>query len=111
MHIQLKVTDFFERHAVTILFLTGIVLLNAGLADYSFAQEGGQIFQDAAKKIVCQVLPGTFGAMLSAFAGIFALIAAAIGAYRAVWALVFVSVGCFIAQNFVGILFGETVTC
>lgn len=107
----IRVESFLRANATPLMFLLGALLLTHGLGELAAAQTGGKIFQDAAVNLACKVLPGKFGAMLSAFAGIFALVAAATGAYRAVWALVFVSVGCYIAGEFVGILFGDTVNC
>ena len=100
-----------ERNAGLVLVVFGALLLHFGLADLAFAQTGGEVFQDAAVNLACNVLPGKFGAMLSAFTGIFALIAAATGAYRGAWALLFVSIGCYIAKEFVAILFPNTVNC
>ena len=109
--VYLWAADSFRSHSPAIMFLLGAFLLAHGLGEFAAAQTGGEIFKSAAVNLACNVLPGRFGAMLSAFAGIFALVAAATGAYRAVWALVFVSVGCYIAGEFVGILFGDTVKC
>ena len=100
-----------ERHLGLLLFILGTGLLVFGLSDPAIAQTGGGIFREAASNIACKVLPGKFGAMLSAFAGVFALIAAATGSYRGAWALVFVSIGAFIFKEFVAILFGDTVNC
>jgi hypothetical protein len=75
------------------------------LSEPAFAASGDGIFKEAAFNIVCKVLPERFGAMLSAFAGIFALVSAVIGNFRGAWALVFVSVGCYIAGDMVNQLF------
>ena len=66
---------------------------------------GDGIFRNAAIAIVCEVLPERFGAMVSGFAGIFALVSAVTGNFRGAWALLFVSVGCYIAADMVGVLF------
>ena len=77
----------------------------------TFAQTGGQIFKDAASDIACKVMPKKFGAMISGFAGIFALISAATGSYRGAWALLFVSIGAFLFPEIIQILFSSTVDC
>ena len=100
-----------ERNARGILFAAGAALLLLGTGETVLAQTGGEIFQDAVGNIACNFMPGSFGAMISAFAGLFALIAAATGAYRGAWALVFVSVGAFIFKEFIQILFPDSVSC
>jgi hypothetical protein len=102
-----RLKSFVSDHAGILLLLLGIVLLNVGMSEIAAAQNGGEIFQDATVNLACKVLPGKFGAMLTAFTGMFALIAAATGAYRGAWALLFVSVGCYIAKELVGVLFGD----
>ena len=101
----------WNRYAGVLLCALGVGLLSFGLTDLTLAQTGGEIFQDAATQLACVVMPGKFGALLSTFTGIFALIAAATGNYRGAWALVFVSVGAFIFKEFVAILFGDSVNC
>lgn len=100
-----------ERHLGLALFLLGASLLVLSGAELALAQTGGEVFGSAATNIACQVMPGKFGAMLSAFAGLFALVAAATGSYRGAWALVFVSVGAYIFKEFVQILFPGAVNC
>lgn len=72
---------------------------------------GEEIFQDAATKIACKVMPGKFGAMVAGFAGLFALIAAVTGSYKGAWGLLFVSIGAFIFPEIIGILFRGSVNC
>lgn len=81
------------------------VAISLVVCEPALAASGDGIFKEAAFNIVCKVLPERFGAMLSAFAGIFALVSAVVGNFRGAWALVFVSVGCYIAGDMVNQLF------
>ena len=89
------------------LCLSCVIIAAVLLLGYerAFAASGEGIFKDAAYNIVCVVLPHDFGAMISAFAGIFALVSAVMGNFRSAWALVFVSVGCYMAADLVNQLF------
>lgn len=53
-------------------------------------------------------LEGSFGALLMAAAGIFAVMAAAIGQYRAALALLVVAIGAFILRSFMATFFNDT---
>ena len=69
------------------------------------AQQGGKIFETAACNLLGQVLTQNFGAMLTVFAGLFAIISAVVGSFRMAWVLVFVSAGIYIFPEFVELLF------
>lgn len=73
--------------------------------DNAEAQQGGQIFKDAACNLLDLVLTKNFGAMITSIAGFLALIGAAAGAFRGAWIVVFVSVGCFIYPELLNQLF------
>ncbi|MFN8391905.1 MAG: hypothetical protein U0136_16570 [Bdellovibrionota bacterium] len=105
--VVIKTLSLIDEYQLPLLFIVGACLLSFGLHDIAAAQEGSEIFKDATVNLACHVLPGKFGAMLSAFTGMFALVAAATGNYRGAWGLVFVSVGCYIAKELVGILFDD----
>ena len=91
----------------SLIILTVVVGMASVLlfCDPALAQSGEGIFKEAAFNIVCKVLPERFGAMVSGFAGIFALVSGVMGNFRGAWALAFVSVGCFIAGDMVNQLF------
>ena len=74
------------------------------------AATGDGVFTNAAENILCKVLHKEFGAMLTAIAGILAIVAAAAGSFKGAWALVFVSVGCYVADALVNLLF-SSVSC
>ena len=62
------------------IYLLGLLILFA--AEPVSAQQGGQIFKDAACNLLSQVLTKDFGAMLTVLAGLFALISSVVGAFR-----------------------------
>ena len=95
-------------------FYRQVGLITAGVCVFLFigeahAQQGGKIFETAACNLLNQVLAKNFGAMLTVFAGLFALISAAVGSFRMAWVLVFVSTGIFIFPRIVELLF--TLNC
>ncbi len=71
----------------------------------AYAQQGGEIFKDAACNLLDQVLTKDFGSLLTVLAGLFALVSSVVGAFRMAWVLVFVSVGIYIFPKFVEMLF------
>ncbi len=103
--------EFTKKNSDLILIFLGILILSGGLLDVSFAQTGGEVFKSAASNIACKVITGKFGAMLTIFSGIFAIVAAATGSYKGAWALLFVSIGAFIFKEFVSILFSGSIAC
>lgn len=62
-------------------------------------------FQTYACNLLDQVLTDYFGAMVTAVAGLLALVGAASGNFKGAWALLFVSVGAFIYPTLVQELF------
>ena len=106
-----KIKRYFNGRTVidVSLFAAAFFLVNFAVPEFASAQATGSgVFQSAMVKLLCQVLPGRYGAMLSAYAGAMALVGAAMGAYRAAWALVIVSVGCYIAKDFVAVLYNAS---
>lgn len=102
---------FFQKNPAIIFIILGIILISAGLIDHAFAQTGSEVFKSAASNIACKVVPKKFGAMLTIFAGVFAIVAAAAGSYKGAWALLFVSIGSFIFGEFIKILFKGSIEC
>lgn len=103
--------ESIKKHSDLILIFLGILIISGGLLDVSLAETGGEVFKSAASNIACKVITGKFGAMLTIFAGIFAIVAAAAGSYKGAWALLFVSIGAFIFKEFVSILFSGSIEC
>ena len=78
--------------------------------DSAFADPGyddGAKFKEVCNKSLKYLSDDGFGALLSAGAGLGAVIAAATGSFRAAWGLLVVSVGAFILKNYVELWFQE----
>lgn len=95
-----------ERHQSVLLCLFGMLLTLSGSSEMAHAQAtGDSIFKESACMILQKGIQGTFGAMLTVIAGMIAVTASILGAFKAAWACVFVSVGAFIFNKFVEIFF------
>ena len=112
------------KHGQAVMFLGGVALLTHGLESLSHAQvigvpgaggaggAGGasalQIDTKAIKAAYCGLIglmQGSFGALITAVAGIGAIIASAVGAYRAAMNFIVVACGSFILQAMVDLFF------
>lgn len=92
------------------MLLGGVALLSFGLVDASYAQLGAPTndrIGETANVILTELIEGTFGALIMIVAGLVAIVAAAMGAYRAAMACLVVAVGAFILRTFVEIFFGD----
>jgi hypothetical protein len=106
---------FASRNQNAIMFAAGLGLVLAGAGDLAVAQiEGadgiGQDFNtDNIKAInsalVDNLIAGPLGALLMIIAGIGAIFAAVLGAYRMALACLVVAVGCFILKSIVTLFF------
>ena len=106
-----------EQHQVAFLFVIGLMLLTAGILDFSYSQSTGptgshsqaqfddELIRNAVGNLF-RLIEGAFGALIMVVAGLGAIIAAAIGAYRAAISLVVVAVGSFILRALVSLFFG-----
>lgn len=109
-----KVSISLERQATPLLLLLGIVLLTGGLLGVSSAQPSGSFseaeFQDELIRNsvgnLFKLIEGAFGALVMVVAGLGAIIAAAMGAYRASVGMLVVAVGSFILRALVSLFFG-----
>ncbi len=104
-HSYLKANYFFREHGKLFLLIGGIAALQLGLCDIAQAQTGGEIFGKAACNLLKQVLEQHFGSMITVLSGVLAIFSAVLGSFKGAWACIFVSVGCFIAEELVMILF------
>ncbi len=109
------------KHGQAVMFLGGVALLTHGLESLSHAQvvgvpgaggAGGDsaltIDTKAIKAAYCGLIglmQGSFGALITAVAGIGAIIASAVGAYRAAMNFIVVACGSFILQAMVDLFF------
>jgi hypothetical protein len=99
-----------EKQAQTILFTAGVLALGLGLSNDLFAQasgglipaSGGQIEDGRiaqAVSVLFTLLEGSFGALMMAASGIFAIVAAAFGQYKAALSCMVCAVGAFILRS------------
>ena len=97
------------------LLTFGLVLLAGGLVDLSQAQGPSGSFSEAAFEDdlirnavgnLFKLIEGAFGALIMVVAGLAAIVAAAMGAYRAAVGLLVVAVGAFILRALVSLFFG-----
>lgn len=101
-----------KNASLFVMLLGGVALLTLGLADVSFAQLGAPTddkIGETANTILSVLIEGTFGALIMIVAGLVAIVAAAMGAYRAAMACLVVAVGAFILRTFVEIFFGDII--
>lgn len=98
-----KAREFFERNANLCLFFLGMILLYSGSADFAHAGRG--TYAEACNGVL-SLVEGTFGAMLTAIAGIAAIIASALGGFKMAWSLLVVAIGSFILRSFITLFNG-----
>lgn len=108
--VSLAVSAPTEKQAQMILFAAGVTALGLGLSDDLFAQtsgglipaSGGQIEDSRiaqAVSVLFTFLEGSFGALIMAASGIFAIVAAAFGQYKAALSCMVCAVGAFILRS------------
>ena len=108
---------FVEQHANAFLFVLGVALLGSGLVELSLAQGGGPSgsysqaqFDDTLIRNsvgnLFKLIEGAFGALIMVVSGLGAIVAAAMGAYRAAVGMLVVAVGAFILRSLVSLFFG-----
>lgn len=99
----LKVIRFAESQAHTLMFLVGAAMLYSGLNEAVYAYSG--TFEDACGGVIW-LAEGPFGALVTAAAGIGAIIASAVGGFKAAWCLLVVAVGAFILRSYISLFSG-----
>lgn len=106
-----------ESHATAFMFVLGVALLSGGLVELSLAQGGGPSgsysqaqFDDTLIRNsvgnLFKLIEGAFGALIMVVSGLGAIVAAAMGAYRAAVGMLVVAVGAFILRSLVSLFFG-----
>lgn len=85
------------------LFAIGLLLLLDGTTGVAHAYNG-QKYLDLCNGFV-GLAEGSFGAMLTAIAGVGAIVASAMGGFKAAWACLVVSVGAFILGAYIQLFF------
>lgn len=107
-----------QRHSTALMLVLGTTLLLGGVLELSHAQGGGPTgsFSEAAYQDdlvrnsvgnLFKLIEGAFGALIMVVAGLGAIIAAAMGAYRASMGMLVVAVGAFILRALVSLFFGS----
>lgn len=84
------------------LFILGVGLLLIGLDQDAHAQSGNSA--QACGKLL-RYIEGPFGALITAAAGIGAIVAAALGGFKVAWTLVVTAVGAFILRAYMSMWF------
>lgn len=116
-----KAGSFVESNSTTIAMVFGVTLVVGGLADIAWAQNNNDLgsvseanFQDGlirgAVGNLFMLIEGAFGALIMVVAGLGAIVAAAMGAYRAAVGMLVVAVGAFILRSLVSLFFGADYT-
>lgn len=117
-----KTVLFFERNITTFMLILGAVLLIGGLHELSQAQQNNQAlatfskaqYNDkgitAAVGNLFALIEGAFGALIMVISGLGAIVAAAMGAYRAAVGMLVVAVGAFVLRSLVSLFFGTGFT-
>jgi len=106
-----------QTHANALLLVLGTALLVGGMVDVSIAQGSGPTgsfseagFEDDLIRNsvgnLFKLMEGAFGALIMVVAGLGAIIAASMGAYRAAVGMLVVAVGAFILRALVSLFFG-----
>ena len=99
-----KSSTCLQKHSNLLLFSLGIVLLYTAGADVAHAGKG--TYAQACNGIL-SLVEGTFGALVTAAAGIAAILAAAVGGFKMAWSLLVVAVGSFILRAFITLFNGD----
>lgn len=99
-----------EDYGQVLLFVLGVALLIGGLSDIVVAQDrlDPDFKEERISNAVClffKLIEGAFGALIMVVAGLAAIIAAAMGAYRAAMGMLVVAVGAFILRALVSLFF------
>ena len=100
-----RVNAFYQGYAKLVCLALGVLAIELASPGNAYAATGGQLFHDYACDLQDLVLKQDFGAMMTAIAGLLALIMAAVGIFRGAWLLIFVSVGIYIYPGIVATFF------
>lgn len=106
-NLSYKIAVIGVKKERAILTTLGIGLLYFGSPDVSFAQgdvTGGGLYNTACDYLL-GLIEGPFGALIVTGAGIGAIIASALGAFKTAWTLVVTAVGAFILRGYLTLFF------
>jgi hypothetical protein len=106
--------SFIHKSANHILLTFGAILLVGGLLDFSHAASQSFADPDFNDELIRNsvgnlfgLIEGAFGALIMVVAGLGAIVAAAMGAYRLAVSMLVVAVGAFILRALVSLFFGQ----
>lgn len=91
---------------VPAFYLVAIVALAIFTPDPAFAYTGDK-FEEVCDKVLNALADGDLGSLLAALSGLAAIIASAMGGFKAAWGLLAVSVSSYILKAYIGIWFDE----
>ena len=112
--LHIRLTQALSSSSL-ILFLLGLSLLVIGIQEiaqagsattFSRAEYNPELIQLAVGNLFA-LIEGSFGALIMVVAGLAAIIAAAMGSYKAAVSLLVVAVGAFILRALVSLFFGD----
>ena len=103
----LSTRKFLMDNANALLFFGGVILLYGGLQEVVHADSGG--YQEACGRVL-GLVEGSFGALITAAAGIGAIVASAVGGFKMAWSLIVVAVGAFILRSYITLFNGPCTT-
>ena len=103
---------FSLRSANSALVLAGGFVLVSGFTSLAFAEgdASGMGKYTTACNYLLELIEGPFGALLTAGAGIGAIVASALGGFKMAWTLVVVAVGAFILRGYLTLFFAACQT-
>ena len=107
-YVHTKANLFAYHNASKILFFVGVGLLTLGLTQIAHAKDWDNEILGALGRVFA-IIEGSFGALIMVVSGLAAIIAAAMGAYRAAMGCLVVAVGAFILRSMVKLFFKDTV--
>ncbi len=83
-------------------FVCALTLVALVFVEADTARAGGNTPLEACKQLLSYI-EGGFASLVAAAAGLGAIIAAAVGGFKAAWGLLVVSVGAFILRSYIGV--------
>ena len=112
-----RVALLCQVHATALMLVLGVVLLTGGIVNLTVAQGTGPSgsfseaqFDDTLVRHsvgnLFKLIEGAFGALIMVVSGLGAIVAAAMGAYRAAVGMLVVAVGAFVLRSLVSLFFG-----
>lgn len=113
LKVYLSIQNYFSHLTIIILFFLGFLAITFGSAQIAIAQESfatpefdDTLIRNAVGNIFA-LIEGAFGALIMVIAGVIAIVAAAMGAYRAAVSMLIVAIGAFILRSLVSLFFGS----